>query len=291
MTTDDEQAPHVPSTPRCLTYAVGAAALLSSCLVAAGYFHAGTNMAIKIVTGLLMPVGLIWLFFFTGGVLYAMQKRRGLSLLFFGIWLTVGVLFNARVGQKFISSVEAPMPQIPPEAFPLRAVVVLGGGTMVNSFGTDELTRDGERVMSAAQLWHAGQTKAIICTGGVGDPNLDGCSVSRRLLISVGVPSEVILELRGYNTVEEMASLKELFAQPPEILRGDGKLGLITSAFHMNRAMRLAKDQQLDFLSFPCSYRTSVDKPLTPRDFVPEVFGGGNVAMTLKEWLAALAGR
>ncbi len=305
MTTDDAECPQptaaciqptsapapFPGSKQCFLYAIGAVALLSFCLVAAAYLHTGFDLVVKIITGLILPVGFIWLFFFACGVWWAFKRQRTASLLFFALWLTVGVTFNGRVGQKLISSIEAPVKSFAPDTFPLRAVVVLGGGASVNSFGTDELNCDGERVMSAAQMWHAGETRVIICTGGEGNPKLDGSSVGRRLLRSVGIPDDAILEVPGYNTVREMTSLKKLFESQPEVLGGTGKVGLITSAFHMNRAMRLANGQELEFLPFPCCYRSSFETPLTPRDLIPHVEGGINVAITLKEWLAAVAGR
>ncbi len=46
-----------------------------------------------------------------------------------------------------------------------RTVVVLGGCAAYTHSGYPEVNSEGQRLIAAAQLWHAGKTKTIVCTG------------------------------------------------------------------------------------------------------------------------------
>ena len=140
---------------------------------------------------------------------------------------------------------------------PLRAAVVLGGGVHMTPANQPEVGCDGQRVFTAAQLWHAGQTRAIICTGErvhVGD---DQSEIARQLLESVGVPTRAIFEIGGENTTLEMRNLKQLLDAPPAGIDSTGDIAVFTSAFHMPRAIRLAEVNELNMIPIPCCYRKS----------------------------------
>ena len=174
---------------------------------------------------------------------------------------------------------------------PLNAAVVLGGGVYLTADGIPEMNRDGQRVFYAAQLWHAGRAKSIICTGeraGIGD---DQSEIARKLLVSVGVPEEVIFEIGGENTKQEMQNLKHFLDEPPDGMPIGGDVGLITSAFHMARALRLARDNGLDLMPLPCSYRRTQVLEFAPDQIIPRLEAGETLRIAIKERLAALVGR
>ena len=265
---------------------------MAAAIVIATLIINGPGLAARAATALVMPVGLLWLLFFMLATWNAFSRNRSAAILFLGCWLLIGLVFNYWISRAYISLVEhRPADELPASDLPLRAVVVLGGGAAINGYGIDELGRDGERVVSAAQLWHAGQTRSIICTGGTGDPVHDASAVGRRLLKSVGVPENAIITIIGENTSQEMLQLEQLLASPPSNLPNEGKLGLITSAFHMHRALRLAKGRSLDFVPLPCAYRSSSSPEFSPRDLVPTAGHGSIFGSALKEQLARLAGR
>jgi len=158
----------------------------------------------------------------------------------------------------------------------------------------------------AAQLWHAGKVSAIICTG---DDNYVPAPLPNRqmdlierdrwnparqgieLLVSLGVPVNRLYRVGGTHTAAEMENLVKFFASPPETFPTDGKVGLITSAFHMPRAMRLASGESLEFIPIPVSYRTAPHEPVSVVDFVPSANAGQLFYMGIREMLARLVGR
>jgi uncharacterized SAM-binding protein YcdF (DUF218 family) len=111
------------------------------------------------------------------------------------------------------------------------------------------------------------------------------------LLESVGVPTAVIFKVPGENTTQEMKGLKEFFANPPTAFPKSGDTALMTSAFHMRRAMRLAKSHQLDLEPLPCGYRSGFFRRFSPRDMIPNADAASAFGTALKECLAGLVGR
>jgi uncharacterized SAM-binding protein YcdF (DUF218 family) len=158
----------------------------------------------------------------------------------------------------------------------------------------------------AAQMWHAGKTEAIICTGEddfvpeatSGTSN----SIDKRdlhnparlgvdVLMSLGVPRDRLFRIGGVNTSAEMKNLVQFLKAPPASFPNAGSLGLITSAFHIRRAMRLASQESLDLSPIPVSFRTGVPEPLRLADFVPTVSAGSQFFVVIREHLARLVGR
>ncbi len=286
---------HVPETPtirRSLFLAAAVGLVFSIFLVLFSYLIEGLQLATRSATELVMPVGLIWVAMFTGMVFFALQRNRPATLSFVLGFLFVSITGNPYLSSKFIQSVEWPEvePQATPEN-PYRTVVVLGGAATTTSLQTPELQRDGERLFSAAQLWHAGLVSSVICTGSASDGVDHPRDLGSVLLESVGVPSEVIYRIPGENTSQEMAGVKAFFADPPADFPKAGDDVLITSAFHLPRAMRLAKKHNLVFDPLPCGYRSGFFSRFSPRAMIPKAEATANFGTALKERLGGLVGR
>ncbi len=256
-------------------------------LVTATAVFDSVSQAMRSATSMVMPVGLLWMFMIAGSVVLIRSGQLGWAALFFACFVTLGVIGNQRFAAYCAGTIEQTYPEDNSSEF--ERVVVLGGGTTVAVTGTPELSGAGERVFSAAQLWHQGRTKQIVITGGDADDPLAPNVVSRELLASVGVPDEAIVSLTGDNTTEEMQSLSELFAAEGSL--ADAKTGLITSAFHLPRAMRLAKSNGLEFTPLPCAYLAGQSHPFSPRQLIPDVSALRIFSVVAKERLAKLLGR
>jgi uncharacterized SAM-binding protein YcdF (DUF218 family) len=181
-------------------------------------------------------------------------------------------------------------------------VVVLGGGSSAIAPGFYELGRDGERVISAAQAYHAKATRAIIVTGSSTDGHEPPWKQSTQLLLSLGVPANAIFRIEGVNTQAEMKSLKQWMDSPPAewkerwteeaIDSGEPQVGLITSAFHIPRAMRLASNASLDLIPLPCAFRAKNNpRPWLASSLVPGAGSLDDVGKMFKETVAKMAGQ
>ena len=299
MTTADDSTSHdtaVASTaPRWMMLrAALPVAGLAVALPVATWLVDGRSQAERAATQLLMPLGLLWLALLLAAcwAIAAGQRRWGGVLVLLWLMLTFGG--NGMLADAAIQQIEWPPTQRPATAEePLRTVIVLGGGAGLDPAKRPELKDDGQRVFAAAQLWHARQTQSIICTGISSRRKLTGpAEIGRRLLQSVGVPEQAIFEVGGPNTFGEMRALAALLEDPPAGFPQSGRIGLITSAFHMPRAMRLAEQARLPVVPIPCSYRSAPeDTPFSPIDLIPSAQAASTVAIVVKERLAGLLGR
>jgi uncharacterized SAM-binding protein YcdF (DUF218 family) len=288
-----------------LLIGVGAAGFLAVGLIVSSAGLGGRSLAERTATDLVMPVGLLWLLLLAAAATSWVRRQTPMAAFFLLLWLTVAIVFNGRVAQAFAGTIEYAAESDPATSLSskLKAVILLGGFASNNRFEVPELGFDGQRFLLAAQLWHAGKTETLICTGtgiaGRADPSLLG----RRLLRSIGVPDQVIFEVPGVNTASEMAHLKDFFDHPPAswterceaAARSTGpgmqfdspaRIGLVTSALHLPRAIRLAEQHDLDVVPLPCLFRSGANDRLTPRQLIPSAGSGVRFAGSLKEWLA-----
>lgn len=282
---------YLSSTTICIAVVVA--------IVLGTYALEGRTTATRTLTALCMPLGILWLVLLGSAITFRHRKRKSVFYAFLASFLLLSVGSNPVASSLFVGQVE--WPETEPSATtadPFRCVIVLGGCISITSNGTPEGNRDGERIISAAQLWHQGLTQSILCTGatpsGIDDPS----EVGKELLISLGVPADVIFAVGGENTSQEMKKLDLFFRQPPATFpdsNGSSKIGLITSAFHLRRAMRLAQAKgvtdQVDLEPIPTAFRQSNLGSLSPRLIVPSAESAMDFALAMKESLAKIVGR
>ena len=135
------------------------------------------------------------------------------------------------------------------------AIVVLGGSVVPASPSTRNLPRliaTSDRIWQAARLYHDGVSRQIIVSGG-SFATLDGntpapeAQTVRGFLLDLGVSSEaIVLEEQSHNTIENIQNVRKLV--------NDGRVLLVTSAYHMPRAMRIAAAAGLHATPFPVDF-------------------------------------
>ncbi len=260
--------------------------------VGLAYLLEGKTLATRTATSLAMPVGLLWLLSIGGTLWFSLRRQWSASMLFGVVGGVVFVTGCDYFSSRMMSTLEWPEQPLPATTDrPLRTVVALGGGILIGPSGKPELGQDGERVFSAAQLWHAGLTRSIILTGTTPDGRYNPSDVGREILLSIGVPDDVIFRVKGETTTQEMQAMKAFSADPPARFPTSGAMALVTSAFHLPRAMRLAAVHDLDFIPYPCAFRGSIDERYAPSRWVPGSRAMSDFALALKERLAGLVYR
>ncbi len=281
-----------PLTIKSLTVAILVTVGFAVFVVALSYLVEGRTLATRTATSMAMPIGMIWLMCMLFSIWFGLRRMWSAAISFGLICFLFSVTGNIYFSSKFMNALEWPEQSVSAtRSQPFRCVVVLGGGMTVSPQGTPELGQDGERVFSAAQLWHSGATRAIVCTGATPDGRYNPGDIARQVLLTAGVPEDVIYVVKGENTTQEMELLKSFFSSPPDRFPTTGEVALITSAFHMKRAMRLAEVQQIEFVPFPCAFRTTVINGFEPNRWVPSAESMGILALALKERLGMLIGR
>jgi uncharacterized SAM-binding protein YcdF (DUF218 family) len=102
----------------------------------------------------------------------------------------------------------------------------------------------------------------------------------------MNVPARAIVQLPGpKNTAEEIAALTILARD-----RGWRRIGLVTSGYHLRRAMRLARGHGLQATPIPADVRGEL-QPASTVGLVPSGPGFHAVQTASKELIAGLVGR
>ncbi len=234
------------------------AVLLAVALVLTGYAMHGKPLADKTLTTLVMPIGLFWVVL-TGRVVQLLCTPRSagwFSLLL--VWILLMSLGTRPLPRLITRGIESSVSAYnPARDEPFDVVVVLGGGTSEGHWRS-QASGVGDRLVMAAELYHAGLTKKLITTGettkGVSDLAPDPSEQTFKIWTRLKVAPADIRQIGGHNTYEEMQNLKRLW---PEL--AGKRVGLLTSALHLPRAVRLAKAQGLEMTPIAADVRTAID--------------------------------
>ncbi len=239
----------------------------------------------KILTALAMPVGLLWIFLFVLFLLVRRSKQKFMALIIFLVWIGLSFAGNDYGGAFITAQLERPYRDIEPlEEEPFDAVVVLGGGTSLTPSEKPQLAEAGDRIALGARLYHAGLTPLLVAAGGT---ELEGAIDAAELWQQLNVPEEAIIKIGGRNTAAEMQELAEFIKEKDWTGK---RLGLVTSAAHMSRALRLARDNDLSLLPLPADFKSTWPK-FRPARLIPSGSGLYRTERATKELLARVVGR
>lgn len=251
----------------------------------------GTGLVFQKLVGLiLMPVGIIWALMLAcawGVSAFGDLRYGAVFWVLLSLWTLAG---SPVIGGWLLWSLErdfAPFAVDELEAF--DAIYVLGGGTSVSPRGRALVGESGERVILAVHLYHRGLTSRLIASGssisGLGAVR-DASAETRDIWVSLQVPESSIRMIpQPRNTSEELQAYAGDIRS-----RGYGRVGIVTSAWHMRRAMRLAEKNQIEVTPLPADFRS---RPAWDGLFalIPTGTGFRDVHTGCWEYLGALVGR
>lgn len=255
-------------------------------LVAAGVF--GDRLILqKAIVHWVYPIGCIYLLAAVLGAAGWRLRSRAVMAAAAGL-LTI-CLASTTIPSRFATeTLESRYSEIDVDAA-FDAVAVLGGGTGLTPEMRPQLSGAGERLAAAARLYHAGRIKRVIVTGtALQDmPNVPDSPSEQGVILlrEFDLPAEVVTTLPGRTTSGEMESIREYLST-----HSGQRIGVVTSALHMPRAMRLAADNGLTLTPVPVDFR-SYRGPLNALSFIPDVEGLDLLTAVFHEYLGMLAGR
>ncbi len=251
----------------------------------------GKSSAEKLLTLFVQPYFVLLMVVLWVGLVSLRRGQKGAGWLLIGLVALLWIASTSMVASAVVRYWESLVStNIPTSDKPFDYVVVLGGGTGKTPDGRAQLNNAGDRVVYAAMLFLQGKTKNLITTGdsmairgslsGSFEPGSDPSEQTRIIWHGLGIPDENIFEVAGQNTFSELASLRD----HPEWWK-DSRCGLITSAFHLPRAMKLAEQAGVKVEPLAADYRSS-SGPLLVQNFFPQVGELEKLSMILKEWIA-----
>lgn len=169
-------------------------------------------------------------------------------------------------------------------------IVMLGGGATLdtpNINGSGHLSgNSANRLLTTAILSKRTNLPVIISGGQVVADSGDEADIAKRLLVQLGVADKMIIpENKSANTIENAKYVKELLKS-----HHFHKPLLVTSAFHMPRAVQDFARQGIKVEPFPTDYLCDVHLSLHLSSFIPSYSALYGVGLSFKEYLGIAAG-
>jgi uncharacterized SAM-binding protein YcdF (DUF218 family) len=168
-------------------------------------------------------------------------------------------------------------------------IVMLGGGATLdtpNVHGLGHLSGfAANRLLTCVQLYQILHVPIIVSGGKVLETTGSEADIAKVILMGLGVPAEkVIVENKSLNTTENARFTKELleqyhFEQPI----------LVTSAFHMERAVLQFTKVNSVVTPYPTDYQTNVEHKFQPHQLWPSASALVDTSLALKEYVGILA--
>ena len=138
-----------------------------------------------------------------------------------------------------------------------KNIVVLSGGFRNSNFGPGSLPEEStlSRVIEALRINHRYPQDRIIISG-----NCQSISEAKSFLVSLGLPAKnIIIDDKSHSTYQNARYVKTFLKETPFIL--------VTSAFHMPRAMFIFK--RLGMNPYPCPTDFRQEDSYSCLDFLP----------------------
>ncbi|WIM10112.1 YdcF family protein [Enhydrobacter sp.] len=192
-------------------------------------------------------------------LLLLLLRRRRLAFTFLGLAVAeIAILSFPPVSDALMAHLEN-QARVAAASAPrccFDAIVVLGGGiipAVPPARPFPDLNDNADRMWLAARLFHQGIAPRIIVSGGGFMAREDAAATTeaaamRLFLLDLGVPSEAIVsEDRSINTIENLRYVHRMV--------GERRVALVTSAWHMPRALLIAKREKLAVSAFPTDFR------------------------------------
>jgi uncharacterized SAM-binding protein YcdF (DUF218 family) len=186
------------------------------------------------------------------------------------------------VGQALLRPLEARFPPLTGEQPPaVGYVVVLGSGYAPHDGipVTAAVDEDGlVRVVEAVRLIRSLRGARLVVSGGPSPGHVPVAQGYAQLARGLGVAEQsIIMSDKPLNTRAEAGEVRRLLGSSPFLL--------VTSAYHMPRAMLLMRQTGANPIAAPTGQRAFGATPVTWRSFLPTSGGLGETERALHEYL------
>jgi uncharacterized SAM-binding protein YcdF (DUF218 family) len=244
----------------------------------------------KLVWAVLQPGNLLLLCLLVGVFLLLRGRRRGELLV---VLSAIGLLLLAvaPIGPAMMLVLEQRFPR--PAALPEKVdgIIVLGGAVdpaISRSYGETAFNGSVARVLGGIALARRRPEAKLMLVGGEGGFFPVGFAESRAtlgLVVEEGiVPARVIIEEKSRSTHENAVYAKEIVGLAP----GE-KWVLVTSAYHMPRAVAVFRAAGWPVIPYPVDYKIDPETGLRPNFSLLD--GLSAVTLAGKEWAGLLGYR
>lgn len=206
-------------------------------------------LIIKVVSALLYPLNLFFLLILVYFLLRVLRRPRTANLSLLCAFIVLILASNPMIASNLVRSLESRYPQVDTKDIaPHQAILVLGGGLRnpIPPAKHIQLTSGSDRYWYAAHLFKAGKAKQIVLAGGnvFAQPGIKGeAHYASILLQQWGVPASAIhIETASRTTEQNKLNIESKLSAS-----GINQVLLVTSGYHMPRAIRIFSDPNISF--------------------------------------------
>lgn len=240
----------------------------------------------KIVTPFLLPPGVLILLSFGWGVWCLSRKARAGASVAFTLGILTWLMSVTPTVDFLMSGLEEGYPI--PKDLRADAIIMLGGGAYQN---VSDLSGEGApgtgtmtRLVTAVRLYRRLGVPIIVSGGKVFAEEASIAGLTRRFLMDLGVPqTHVLIEDRSRDTYEN-ALLSKLICDR----YGFRNPLVVTSGYHLKRAVFSFEAVGLKVTPFPCGLTTYPEKDYHWYHWLPEADSLCGTSAALHEWLGLL---
>ena len=253
----------------------------------------------KLLPLLVYPLGL-GLLLHLSALVASRRDRKQLSYGLSGAGIgVIWLLAMPITSRQLLWGLEEQAVRLTPTALPTAdAVVVLGGGlrpALPPRQGV-EVAEGGDRLLTGLRLMRQGKAPHLVTSGGqvhftAADPSPPEAVSAQLLAEELGLPAQQIITNAGSRTTAEEARDIGVLAQA----RGWHQVLLVTSAFHMPRAMASFERSGLRVIPVACDFqlpeRRAFGKPTVGsvvQDLLPNAESLHQSTIALKEHLGSV---
>ena len=243
----------------------------------------------KLLWMLLAPSMLLLILAWLGLLLLFWHRRRaGLACLVVSLGAVALIAFLP-IGDVMMAPLENRFPEVTTLPADVTGIVVLGGAVETDlsaARGMPSLNEAAERMTSLVYLARHYPKARLAFTGGNGElihAPMPEAAVARALWTQLGVDqSRIVYESRSRTTYENAVLLKAMLKPEP-----DQVWMLVTSAWHMPRAVGLFRHAGWTVLPYPVGYKTAPTLMTEIRGSLPSRLG--MVDLATHEWVGLVA--
>jgi uncharacterized SAM-binding protein YcdF (DUF218 family) len=217
-----------------------------------------------------------------GALLLFTGRWRGARRLVLGGIVGLAVLGFSPVPKLLLRPLEERLPR-PPDTRPVAGLVVLGGISWAR--GEVTLSSTGTRILAGIRLAQEHPHSTVAFSGG--NPTIGGSEAETEaraaamLLAAAGIARDrVVLENRSRNTWENALFTRDL-VRP----RAGQRWLLVTSAFHMPRAIGAFRAVGLELEPHPVDFRTERERRTDLVPFGHAADGLALAGIAIREWV------
>ena len=241
-----------------------------------------------------LPPGIFIVIFFVIAW-YAWRKRgeKRLAAMLAGTAFLFYLLCTGLVAERLMGSLESVYD--PPEDPRGDVIIMLGGGAMPDSPDVDGIgslcSSPANRLLATVRLYRMLRVPILLSGGQVYSDSGAEAKIASRVLQSLGVPEQdILLETKSVNTTQNARYSAEIlrehdFRQPI----------LVTSAFHMKRAVLNFEGAGVSVVPYPTDYMVSRHPVFHYTKLRPQteaLFDNVTVFQeTLRTWVTKYTGR